>query len=274
MKKTKIEIRDLKKSLNGKTVLDGIDLRIYDGETFCIIGQSGVGKSVLIKHIIGLMSPDGGSVYVDGEKLDYGDEKQWDRIRTKFGMLFQGGALFDSLTVGNNILFALDNLRPDMSEHEKLKKMRHALTLVELPGIENLMIPSLSGGMMKRVALARAIVAEPSVVLFDEPTTGLDPITTANINEMIKSLKDKLKTTFIIVTHDIRSAKYVADRIGMIYQGKLIFQGTPRELDKTKNPYVLQFINGRYEGPITDDYNRSLERMLGKMTSAKTKGER
>lgn len=273
MKKTKIEIRDLKKVLNNKTVLDGLDLKILDGETFTIIGQSGVGKSVLIKHIIGLMSPDGGSVYVDGEKLDYEDDKQWDRIRTKFGMLFQGGALFDSLNVGENILFALDNLRPDLSEEEKKKKMHHALKLVELPGIENLMVPSLSGGMMKRVALARAIVAEPSIVLFDEPTTGLDPITTANINEMILSLKSKLNTTFIIVTHDIKSAKYVSDRIGMIYKGKLIFIGTPDQLEKTKDPYVLQFIRGKYEGPITDDYNRSLEHLLGGHARHKAKRE-
>lgn len=264
MNKVKIEIRDLKKSLNHKVVLDGINLKILDGETFAIIGQSGVGKSVLIKHIIGLMSPDGGSVYVDGEKLDYDDDKQWDRIRTKFGMLFQGGALFDSLTVGENILFALDNLRPDLPEEEKKKKMHHALKLVELPGIENLMIPSLSGGMMKRVALARAIVAEPSIVLFDEPTTGLDPITTANINEMILSLKSKLNTTFIIVTHDINSAKYVSDRIGMMYRGNLIFVGTPKDLEKTKDPYVLQFIKGKYEGPITDEYNRSLEQLIGR----------
>lgn len=269
-----IEIRDLKKVLNNKTVLDGIDLKILDGETFTIIGQSGVGKSVLIKHIIGLMSPNSGTVIVEGEKLDYEDDKQWDRIRTKFGMLFQGGALFDSLTVGENILFALDNLRPDLSEEEKKRKMHHALKLVELPGIENLMIPSLSGGMMKRVALARAIVAEPCIVLFDEPTTGLDPITTANINEMIKSLKNKLNTTFIIVTHDIKSAKYVSDRIGMIYKGKLIFIGTPAQLEKTKDPYVLQFIHGQYEGPITDDYNRSFEQLLGGHAHHKEKRER
>ncbi len=260
--KAKIEIRGLRKVLNRKTVLDGIDLRILDGETFCIIGQSGVGKSVLIKHIIGLMSPDDGAVSVDGEKLDYSDNRQWDRIRRKFGMLFQGGALFDSLTVGENILFALTHLRPELSEAEKQRKMLHALRLVELPGIENLMIASLSGGMMKRVALARAIVAEPSIVLFDEPTTGLDPITTANINEVILSLKKKLRTTFVLVTHDIRSAKYVGDRIGMIYKGQMIFVGTPRELEKTKNPYVLQFTHGRYQGPITDDYNRDISRLL------------
>lgn len=174
-------------------------------------------------------------------------------------MLFQGGALFDSLTVGDNILFALDNLRPDLSEEKKQDMMLHSLELVELPGTEKMSIASLSGGMMKRVALARAIVAEPSIILFDEPTTGLDPITTANINKLILSLKKKLNTTFIMVMHDIKSAKYVGDRIGMLYNGNLIFVGTPKELDKTKNPYVQQFIQGKSEGPITEEYDLMVE---------------
>lgn len=260
----KIEIYGLKKKLGGKVVLDWIDLTIYEGETFAIIGQSGVGKSVLIKHIIGLLQPESGEIHIDGELIEFGNEDQWDRIRKKFGMLFQGGALFDSLTVGDNIFFALDHLRPELSEEEKQKMMLNALELVELPRTEDLMIASLSGGMMKRLALARAIVAEPSVVLFDEPTTGLDPITTANINELIISLKKKLQTTFIIVTHDIRSAKYVADRIGMLYLGKLIFLGTPQELEKTDNPYVQQFIQGHSDGPITDDYNAFVAELLEK----------
>jgi phospholipid/cholesterol/gamma-HCH transport system ATP-binding protein len=259
---SKIEIYGLCKKLNNKTVLDGMEVKIIEGETFAIIGQSGVGKSVLIKHMIGLMTPDSGEIYIDGEKINYDDDGQWDSIRKKFGMLFQGGALFDSLSVGENILFSLDNLRPELHEQEKQEKMLRSLELVELPGTENLMIPSLSGGMMKRVALARAIVAEPSIVLFDEPTTGLDPITTANINELILSLKKKLQTTFIIVTHDIRSAKYVSDRIGMIYKGKLIFTGTPEELDKTDDPFVLQFIQGKSHGPITDEYNSMIKKML------------
>lgn len=257
-----IEIFDLKKNLNHKQVLDGVSLTVRRGETFVIIGQSGVGKSVLIKHIIGLMHPDSGEVYIDGDKIDYDDEIQWDGIRRKFGMLFQGGALFDSLTVGENILFALDHLRPELTEEEKVKMTERSLELVELPGIADLMIPSLSGGMMKRVALARAIVAEPSIVLFDEPTTGLDPITTANINELILSLKHKLNTTFIVVTHDIKSAKYVGDRICMIYKGKLMFLGTPEELDATKDPYVRQFIEGKNEGPITDEYYTMIAHIL------------
>ncbi len=258
----KVELFSLCKTLNGKKVLDNIDLKIIDGETFTILGQSGVGKSVLIKHIIGLIIPDSGEIWIDGEKINYSDMQEADLIRRKFGMLFQGGALFDSLSVSDNILFALDHLRPELKEIEKKDMMYKALELVELPEIGHLMISSLSGGMMKRVALARAIVSEPSIVLFDEPTTGLDPIMTANINELILNLKKKLKTTFVIVTHDIKSAKYVSDRIGMLYNGNLIFTGTPGDLEKTSNPYVRQFIEGSYEGPITDDYNRLIEGMI------------
>lgn len=260
--KNKIEVYGLSKKLNDKVVLDSTDLEVYEGETFVIIGQSGVGKSVLIKHIIGLMFPDSGKILIDGEEIDYSDQEQGDRIRRKFGMLFQGGALFDSLSAGDNILFALDHLRPEIAESEKQRMMLRSLELVELPGSENLMVNSLSGGMMKRLALARAIVAEPSIVLFDEPTTGLDPITTATINELILSLKKKLNTTFIIVTHDIKSAKYVGDRIGMMYKGKLIFIGTPEELGSTQDQYVLQFVNGLSAGPISDDYNAMINQML------------
>jgi phospholipid/cholesterol/gamma-HCH transport system ATP-binding protein len=258
----KVELFSLSKTLNGKRVLDQINLKIINGETFTILGQSGVGKSVLIKHIIGIMIPDSGEVWIDGEKIDYSDNLEADKIRHKFGMLFQGGALFDSLSVSDNILFALDHLRPELEEKVKRNMMFRALELVELPEIGNLMISSLSGGMMKRVALARAIVAEPSIILFDEPTTGLDPITIANINELILNLKKKLNTTFIIVTHDIKSAKYVSDRIGMLYDGKMIFIGTPGDLEKTDNPYVRQFIEGNCEGPITDDYNSLIEGMI------------
>jgi phospholipid/cholesterol/gamma-HCH transport system ATP-binding protein len=258
----KIEIFSLSKNLDRKVVLDNIDLKIIEGETFTILGQSGVGKSVLLKHIIGLFVPDRGEIHIDGEKVDFSNDIEAVQIRKKFGMLFQGGALFDSLSVGDNILFALDHLRPDLTEISKQELMIRAIELVELPGIENLMISSLSGGMMKRVALARAIVAEPSIILFDEPTTGLDPITTANINQLIMHLKQKLRTTFFIVTHDIKSAKYVSDRIGMLYGGKLIFTGTPEDLEKTDNPYVRQFVEGKFEGPITDEYNAAFEGLL------------
>ncbi len=268
----KIEIFSLCKIMNGKKVLDNMDLKIKETETFTILGQSGVGKSVLLKHIIGLLTPDSGEIYIDGEKIDYSNPQEADKYRTKFGMLFQGGALFDSLSVSDNILFALDHLRPELMEVVKQELMERALELVELPGIEKLMISSLSGGMMKRVALARAIVAEPSIILFDEPTTGLDPITAANVNELIIHLKQKLNTTFVIVTHDIKSAKYFSDRVGMLYGGKIIFIGTPGELEKTDNPYVRQFIEGRYEGPITDDYNAAFEGMLKNNIISKKRG--
>jgi len=256
-----IEVYDLHKTLNKKKVLDGLSLSIERGETFVLIGQSGVGKSVLLKHLIGLMRPDSGEVYIDGVKLEYDNPELLASLRCRFGMLFQGGALFDSLTVGENILFALDHLRPEMSPEEKMRRMRHALELVELPGIEELMISSLSGGMMKRVALARAIVAEPEIVLFDEPTTGLDPITTATINDLIVDLKKKLQITFVVVTHDITSATFIGDRIGMLYQGKLIFDGSPEDLRRTSNPYVKQFVEGLSRGPITEEYEKQLQAM-------------
>ncbi len=254
-----IEVYDLHKTLNKKKVLDGLTLTIKKGETFVLVGQSGVGKSVLLKHLIGLMRPDSGDIYIDGVKLNYDHPEKLASVRCRFGMLFQGGALFDSLTVGENILFALDHLRPDMDPEEKKRRMLHSLELVELPGVEDLMISSLSGGMMKRVALARAIVAEPEIVLFDEPTTGLDPITTATINDLIVELKKKLAITFVVVTHDIRSAFFVGDRIGMLYKGKLIFDGTPEDFQHTDNPYVRQFVEGRSKGPITEEYQKQLQ---------------
>ncbi|MCX7883309.1 MAG: ATP-binding cassette domain-containing protein [Brevinematales bacterium] len=265
-----IEVYDLHKVLNKKKVLDGLSLSIQRGETFVLIGQSGVGKSVLLKHLIGLMRPDKGEIFIDGIQLDYDKPEIMSSLRSRFGMLFQGGALFDSLTVGENILFALEHLRPEMDQNEKLERMRRSLELVELPGIEDLMIASLSGGMMKRVALARAIVAEPEIVLFDEPTTGLDPITTATINDLIVDLKKKLAMTFVVVTHDIKSALFIGDRIGMLYRGQLLFEGTPEELKKTNNPYVKQFVEGRSQGPITEEYQKQLQTMK---TLAQSGGE-
>jgi phospholipid/cholesterol/gamma-HCH transport system ATP-binding protein len=273
-KDVKIEIRGLSKILNNRKVLDGVNLDILEGETFVLIGQSGVGKSVLIKNLIGIMHPDAGTISLDGELIDYENVEKSDRARRKFGMLFQGGALFDSLTVGENILFPLDHLRGELSDAQKEEKVLRALEMVELPGIENLMISSLSGGMMKRVALARAIVAEPEVVLFDEPTTGLDPITTSTINDLILTLKKKLNTTFVVVTHDIGSAKYIGDRIGMVYRGNLIFIGTPRDLENTDNEYVKQFVRGASEGPITDEYNANVASIIRQSREAAAERKR
>lgn len=259
-----IEFKGVKKKLGDKAVLDGLDLGIREGETFVLIGQSGVGKSVLLKHIIGILEPDEGEVVIDGKDYSRATEKEWTEIRREIGMLFQGGALFDSLTVGQNLLFALDHIRRELSERDKEVKVLTALKKVGLPGIEDAMPSELSGGMMKRVALARAIVTEPAIVLFDEPTTGLDPIMTANINELIMEVKEGQNTTFVVVTHDINSARTVADRIGMIYQGKLIFEGKAAELDTTDNPFVRQFVAGSSKGPITDMHREHLARLAEK----------
>ncbi len=262
MEKYKIELYGVKKRLGGKEVLNGMELKIVEGETFVMIGQSGVGKSVLLKHIMGLMHPDAGQIFVDGTEMTFAEEKDWVIKRKEMGMLFQGGALFDSLTVGQNLLFALEQIRPDISsEKEQEEKILKSLEIVGLSGIEDFMPSDLSGGMMKRVALARAIVTEPEVVLFDEPTTGLDPIMTANINDLILNVKKELNTTFVVVTHDIQSARTIADRIGMVYNGKMIFIGTVKDLDKTKDPYVLQFIKGQSLGPITDEQKVQWEEM-------------
>lgn len=260
-----IEIYGLKKTLGGKVILDGLDLKIIEGETFVLLGQSGVGKSVLLKHIVGILEADEGDIYIQGNNYSYASEEEWVQVRRSIGMLFQGGALFDSLTVGQNLLFALDRIRPDISDDEKEDRVLKALEKVGLPGIEDAMPAELSGGMMKRVALARAMVTEPAIVLFDEPTTGLDPIMTASINDLITEVKKGMNTTFVVVTHDITSAKAIADRIGMIYQGKLIFLGTVKELDKSDNPFVRQFIEGSSKGPITDLYKDNLAKLKEKL---------
>jgi phospholipid/cholesterol/gamma-HCH transport system ATP-binding protein len=261
----KIEIYGLKKKFGDKVVFDGLDLKIIEGETFVLIGQSGVGKSVLLKHITGLIFPDEGEIYIDGEEIHSVSENRHLEIQNEIGMLFQGGALFDSFTVGQNLLFALDHMRPELDDKEKEIRILTSLEMVDLAGIEDVMPSELSGGMMKRVALARAIVSEPALVLFDEPTTGLDPIMTANINELIASVKKNLKTTFIVVTHDISSARCVADRIGMLYNGKMIFTGSKRDLDKSDNAYLQQFIDGSTHGPILTEYKDAIKKMKEKL---------
>jgi phospholipid/cholesterol/gamma-HCH transport system ATP-binding protein len=247
----KIKLTGVSKELGGRMVLNGLDLVIYEGETFVLLGQSGIGKSVLLKHIIGLMRPDAGEIEIDSQPFDSGNTEHLMQVRKKCGMLFQGGALFDSLSVAENIRFALDHLRPDLGPEEKDRRVLYSLDLVELEGRQDLAISSLSGGMMKRVALARAIVAEPQIVLFDEPTTGLDPIMVTTINELIVAIKKKLNTTFVVVTHDIASARAIADRIGLIHDGKIIFIGKVAELDGSDNPYIHQFVNGLSTGPLS-----------------------
>lgn len=246
-----IEIVKISKSFNEHKVLNGLSLKINNGSTCVIIGRSGCGKSVLLKHIVGILKPDSGSVLVDGKEINKLRDKELNAMRMKIGMVFQGGALFDSLTVGENVGFGLiEHLHMDTKQ--LLERVEEALCMVDLCGIGNLMPSEISGGMKKRVALARAICIKPELILYDEPTTGVDPITADSINELIKTLHDKLKITSVVVTHDMKSAYRVADRIAMMYQGKIIIEGTPSEIQNTGDAVVHQFINGLAKGPITE----------------------
>jgi phospholipid/cholesterol/gamma-HCH transport system ATP-binding protein len=244
-----IEIQDLHKRFNSKVVLAGLTLTIERGETMVVIGGSGTGKSVLLKHVIGLMKPDQGRVVVDGQDIGSVDETQLTELRKKFGMLFQGAALFDSLSVWENVGFALTqhSKRP---AREVREIARAKLEMVGLKDVEDLMPAELSGGMKKRVGLARAIAHDPEIMLYDEPTTGLDPIMADVINEMIIRLKHQLKMTSIAITHDMTSAYKIADRMAMLYEGKILEVGTPDEIRSSRNPVVHQFITGSAEGPI------------------------
>lgn len=250
-----IEITGLSKNFGEHKVLNELNLTIKTGSTCVIIGRSGCGKSVLLKHIIGLLRPDKGKVVVEGREVGKLREKELDELRLKIAMVFQGGALFDSMTVGENVGFGLIE-HTHISHKELLERIEESLCLVDLCGIGNLMPSELSGGMKKRVALARAICIKPQIILYDEPTTGVDPITADSINELIKSLHDKLKVTSIVVTHDMKSAYKIADVIAMMYQGKIIAEGTPEEIQHTEHPVVHQFINGLAKGPITETLER------------------
>jgi len=244
-----IRINNLHKSFVGNRVLRGVNLEIEEGETITIIGGSGCGKSVLLKHIVGLMKPEVGEIEVDGQEITRLGMEELAEVQKKFGMLFQGAALFDSLTVGENIAFGLRMLT-DLEEREIRKRVSEKLSLVGLEEIEQLMPAELSGGMKKRVALARAIAMNPKYILYDEPSTGLDPIMADVINNLILDLQEKLKITSIVVTHDMVTAYKVSDRIAMLYQGRIEEIGTPEEIRETKNSVVRQFITGSSEGPI------------------------
>ena len=246
-----IEIINLCRSFEDHLVLDNLNLNIKKGETIVIIGRSGCGKSVLLKHIIGIMKPDSGQVIIDDIDMTKLDQMQLNDFRMKFGMLFQGAALFDSLTVGENVGFALYE-HTNLSKSQINKRIRECLDHVGLSGIEHLKPAELSGGMKKRVGLARAIAVNPEIIMYDEPTTGVDPIMGDAVNDLIIELHDKLSITAIAVTHDMVSAYKIADRIAMLYEGKIIETGTPEEIKNTKNPVVKQFITGAATGPITD----------------------
>ncbi len=245
-----IQIRGLHKSFGPNHVLKGMDLDIRDGETMVIFGRSGCGKSVLLKHMMGIMEPDAGEISIDGANILFLDEAKSDQLRLKLGMLFQGAALFDSLNVRENVGFSLYE-HTTLSDEVIAERVSEKLKLVGLSGIEELMPAELSGGMKKRVGLARAICNDPKIILYDEPTTGLDPINADVINDLILRMKEHLKVTSVVVTHDMKSAFKVADRIAMLYQGQIVGIGTPREIENTQNPVIRQFITGSAHGPIT-----------------------
>ena len=238
-----IEARQLKKSFGPQRVLDGVDLRVEKGESVVIIGRSGGGKSILLKHLIGLLRPDEGDVIIDGESIAEMNERKLLKVRRKFGMLFQGAALFDSLTVAENVAFVLRR-EGKLAEPEISKKVDQALDMVDLGGTQNKKPAELSGGMRKRVGLARAIVYEPEIVLFDEPTTGLDPIVADSIDQLIVRVREQLEVTTVAVTHDMRSARRIGQRILMLYHGRIHFTGTPDEIFQSKDPLVYRFVNG------------------------------
>jgi phospholipid/cholesterol/gamma-HCH transport system ATP-binding protein len=244
-----IEIQGLTKSFIDKPVLRGVDLKIETGESVVIIGRSGCGKSVLLKLLIGLLKADSGRIIIDGDDITRLSESELYRVRHKFGVLFQGSALFDSFTVQENVTLGLRE-HTDKNEAEMVKIADEKLRLVGLPDIRNLKPAELSGGMKKRVGLARAIAMEPQYVLYDEPTTGLDPIMADIINELILRLNHELDVTTIVVTHDMVSAYKVADRIVMLHRGVILFSGTPEEVKKTDDAVVRQFVEGLAEGPI------------------------
>jgi len=238
-----IEIENLKKSFGDNEVLKGLNLKIKDGETMVIIGRSGCGKSVLLKHIVGLLHPDSGRVLVDGKEVGKLNTKNLYKIRKGIGVVFQGSALLDSLNVAENVGLGLfENTRLPREKIAAIVKEK--LSLVELEGVENMRTAELSGGMKKRVAIARALAMNPNYILYDEPTTALDPITAMTINELILSLKKKLQITSITVTHDMASAFFIADRIAMLSDGKIIFDGNPVQVQNTDNPIVQKFIKG------------------------------
>lgn len=246
MSENKIEIKNLYKAFGKKKVLDGVDLNIKKGESLVVIGGSGTGKSVLIKCIQGLLTPDMGSIKIDGEEV-VGTKKN---IHEKMGMLFQGAALFDSLSVWENVAFTLLENKNTDRKTAKLEAIRVLRQVGLAPDVADLSPSELSGGMQKRVGLARAIISNPEIIFFDEPTTGLDPIMADVINELIIESAKGLGATTLTITHDMASARKIADRIAMLYNGKIIWSGTVKEMDKSDNPYLKQFINGQSQGPI------------------------
>lgn len=263
-----IELIQVYKHFGKKEVLRGLNLSVFRGETLAVIGQSGVGKSVILKLMVGLICPDRGKVLVDGEDINSAGVKSLYRIRKKFGFLFQGAALLDSLTVGENVGLGLAE-HSTVTQEEIRRIVSEKLGMVGMKEAEDHLPADLSGGMKKRVGLARAIAMEPEIILYDEPTTGLDPITSDSINELIIDLKNRLSITSVVVTHDMPCVRRVANRAAMIHNGEIVFTGSIADLDTTDNPLVRQFVEGRAEGPIkpafevkTEDENGILSTII------------
>ena len=239
-----ISLRQLNITFGTHTVLDNIDLDVYKGETLAVLGPSGTGKSTVLRSMIGLLEPNGGQIFIQGEDVSGLDEDGWNRLRMKMGMVFQYSALFDFLTVGENVAFGLRQ-HTDKSNEEIQGIVTQMLDLVGLPGTQDLYPAELSGGMKKRVGLARAIAVNPEIVLYDEPTAGLDPIMSRNISRLIKKTQEQLHVTSVLVTHDMQSAFYAADRVAMLYAGNIVAIGTAEEMKNSTNPIVKAFIEGR-----------------------------
>ena len=239
-----IEVRDLKQAIGGQEILRGVNIDIPKGETLVLLGQSGGGKSVFLRHLIGLMRPLSGSIRIEGEEIARLDERQLEPVRRKIGMLFQDGALFDSMSVFDNIAFPLRE-RGERDEKVIREKVARSLELVSLQGQEKKMPVNLSGGMRKRASLARAIISEPSCILYDEPTAGLDPIVSDTINKLIRRLQSQLRVTSIVVTHDMISTDHIADRVALLKEGRIHFDGTLNALHSSTDPVITDFIEGR-----------------------------
>jgi phospholipid/cholesterol/gamma-HCH transport system ATP-binding protein len=245
----KIQIIDLKKSFFGKEVLCGASFAINKGEIFSIIGKSGSGKSVILKHLIGLLKPDSGEIIVDNIQYTGADEATRIKIGYKFGVLFQSAALFDSMNIYDNVAFGLRRIKTP--EPEVNKTVSEMLEQVGLRDVDDKYPHELSGGMQKRAGLARSLALKPEIMLYDEPTTGIDPITASAVDDLILRMRDSFGVTSVVVTHNMNSACKVSDKIAMLFEGKIIFSGTPNEINNSDDPYIRQFVEGRAEGPMT-----------------------
>lgn len=257
----KIRVAKVSKSFDGKVVLDGISLSVAEGESLVIVGSSGTGKSVLLKHLIGLLEPDSGKVFVDEEDVWALSDRERNALRKKFGMSFQEGALFDSMSVFDNIAFPLR--RSGRPASEVRARVKECLEIVHLPDIGGKRPSELSGGMRRRVGFARAIAHEPEILLFDEPNTGLDPIMTDVIDEVILELKERLDVTIVTITHHMESARKIGDRVALLHGGRILFEAPPEEFLRADDPAVKQFVEGNAEGPLTVDFERPGSRSGG-----------